>query len=80
MSILQTVPHTRQITATLTDDQYDILEAFAAEKGIESIEEAIPAMIGELLRLHDAIWDAQFPDSAAHREFIRQEMAADRTA
>ncbi len=52
--------HQHLITATLTDEEHDLLEAFAAEQGIEPLEEAIPALLHELVRLHAALWDAQF--------------------
>jgi hypothetical protein len=51
------------ITVILTDEEYDLLEAFAAEQDIENLSAAIPAMIHELVRLHDALWDAQFARS-----------------
>jgi len=59
---MQMAEETRQhsITATFTDEELDLLEAFAAEEGIEDLKDAIPAMVHELLRLHDALWDEQF--------------------
>ncbi len=47
------------ITAQFTDEEYELLEAFAAEQGIDELEQAVPAMIHELIRLHDALWDKQ---------------------
>lgn len=52
--------HQRTITVSLTAEEYDLLEAFAAEQGIEDVETALPAVLHELMRLHDALWDAQF--------------------
>src|SRR5690349_11505357 len=63
MAIPKTNIHPKQITTTLTDEEYDLLEAFAAEEGIQAIERAIPAMIHELVKLHDALWEAQFAAS-----------------
>ncbi|MEO8396027.1 MAG: hypothetical protein ABI700_23730 [Chloroflexota bacterium] len=59
---MQTVEETRRhvITAAFTDEEYDLLEAFAAEQGIEDLKDTVPAMLHELVRLHDAWWDAQF--------------------
>jgi hypothetical protein len=60
------------IAATLTDEEFDLLEAFAAEQGIENLERAIPAMIHELVRLHDQLWDAQFAQSTAPLDQMAQ--------
>jgi hypothetical protein len=57
---MHSVTNTHIVTATLTDDEWDLLEAFAAEQGIENLSDAVPAMLHELVRLHDALWDAQF--------------------
>lgn len=65
MAIQKTAPHEHLITVALTVEEYDLLEAFAAEQGIEDLERAIPAMIHELVRLNDLLWDAQFARSTA---------------
>ena len=49
-----------KITASLTDEERDLLEAFADEQGIDDLGLAVPAMIHELVRLHDQLWDTQF--------------------
>jgi hypothetical protein len=61
------------ITATLTDEERDLLEAFAAEQGIAELSDAIPAMIHQLVRLHDALWDAQFARSTAPLDAMAQD-------
>jgi hypothetical protein len=61
------------ITATLTDEEHDLLEAFAAEQGIVELSAAVPAMIHELVRLHDALWDAQFARSTAPLDVMARE-------
>jgi hypothetical protein len=67
------------ITATFTDEERDLLEVFAAEQGIKNLSEAIPALLHELVRLHDALWDAQFARSTAPLdEMARQALADDR--
>ncbi len=48
------------ITATFTDEEYELLETFAAEQGIENLSDAIPALLHELISVHDALWDKQF--------------------
>ncbi len=53
------------ITVTFTEDEWDLLEAFAAEQGIDDLSAAVPAMLHELVRLHDELWDAQFAQSTA---------------
>ena len=63
----------KRITTTLTDEEYDLLEAFAAEQGIEDVGDAIPAMIHELVSLHDQLWDAQFAQSTAPLDKLAQE-------
>ena len=54
-----------KITVFLSDEELELLEAFAAEQGIEDLGLAIPAMIHELVNLHDQLWDAQFARSTA---------------
>ena len=63
MATQKATTHHNVIAATLTDEEFDLLEAFAAEQGIDDLERAIPAMIHELVRLHDQLWDAQFAQS-----------------
>ena len=70
--------HQKQITVTLTDEEVDLLEAFAAEQGVEDLERAIPAMIHELVRLHDQLWDAQFAQSTAPLEAEASSWGADK--
>jgi len=53
------------MTITLTDEELYLLEAFATEQEIDDLEQAIPAMIHELVKLHDQLWDAQFAESTA---------------
>lgn len=62
-----------QITAHLTDEEYQLLQAFAAAQGIKDLESAIPTII------HDQLWDAQFATSPdllremaeeAHQEYL----------
>jgi hypothetical protein len=55
--------NTRAITAIFTDEEYELLEAFSAEQGIENLAEAIPAMLHELMRLYDKQWDETFAKS-----------------
>lgn len=57
---MHTTTQTHVVTATFTDEEYELLEVFAAEQGIENLSDAVPAMLHELIRLHDALWDAQF--------------------
>lgn len=71
MAVRKTAVHT--ITVTLTDEERDLLEAFAAEHGIDELSDAVPAMIHELVRLHDALWDAQFARSTAPLDKLGRE-------
>ncbi len=48
-----------QVTATLTQEEHDLLEDFAAEQGIGDLGQAVPATLHELVRLHDQLWDKQ---------------------
>jgi hypothetical protein len=61
-----------QITTLLTDEEYQLLQSFAAAQGI-NLENAIPTII------HDQLWDAQFAASQdllhemaeeAHAEYL----------
>ena len=65
MALPKKQPNQNKITALLSDEELELLETFAAEQGIEDVGLAIPAMIHELVRLHDQLWDAQFARSTA---------------
>jgi len=67
MTAQQTAEQTNQhvITAKFTDEEYELLEMFAAEQGIDDLSTAVPALLHELVRLHDALWDEQFAISTA---------------
>ena len=65
------------ITVTLTDEERDLLEAFAAEQGIEDLSAAVPAMLHELVRLHDQLWDAQFAQSTAPLDALARQALDD---
>ncbi len=64
MAVRKLTAHQTTITATLTDEERDLLEAFAAEQGIDNLSAAIPALLHELVRLHDERWDAQLAQSS----------------
>ena len=70
----------RSITVTLTDEEHDLLEAFAAEQGIKALDHAIPALLHELVRLHDQLWDAQFARSTAPIDEMAREALEDHRA
>ena len=67
MASQKTVEQTKRhvITAKFTDEEYELLEMFAAEQRIDDLSAAIPALLHELVRLHDVLWDAQFAISTA---------------
>lgn len=71
---MRTAAETRHhvITTALTDEEHELLEAFAAEQEIDDLSEAIPALLHELVRLHDALWDAQFAQSTASLDALAQ--------
>ena len=52
-----------QVTAHLTDEEYQLLQSFAAAQGIQDLESAIPTII------HDQLWDVQF---AASHDLLRE--------
>lgn len=67
------------LTVTLTNEERELLEAFAAEQGIDELSDAVPAMIHELVHLHDKLWDAQFAQSTAPLDTLaREAVEADR--
>jgi hypothetical protein len=45
MATPKTAVHEHQLTITLTDEQYELLEAFAAEKGIDDLARALPDVL-----------------------------------
>ena len=61
----------------LTDEQHNLLESFAAEQGIKDLADALPAMIHELVRLHDELWDKQFAASEHVLERLNNETLAE---
>jgi hypothetical protein len=65
MATQKAVLRNNLMTVALTDEEFNLLQAFAAEQGIEDIADAIPSMIRELVSLHDQLWDAQFAQSTA---------------
>jgi hypothetical protein len=68
------------ITATLSQDEYTLLEAFVAERGIENLNEALPAMIRELVRLYDQQWDECFTQNITALEAMAQQVLEQRNA
>ena len=73
MATQKTALHERQITVTLTEEEYELLEDFAAEQGIKDLQQAIPAIIHELINMSDKLWDAQFAQSPALLKKMAQE-------
>jgi hypothetical protein len=63
MATPKTAIHDNILAVHLTNEEYSLLESFAAEQGIKDLTQAIPVMIHELLRLHDELWDKQFAAS-----------------
>jgi hypothetical protein len=61
--------HDNTLMVHLTDEEHTLLELFAAEQGIKDLAQAIHAMIHELVRLHDELWDKQF---AASEDVLNQ--------
>lgn len=56
---------THQITVILTAEQYELLEMFAAEMGIEDLSAALPQTLTELVKVYDQLWDMLFAKSTA---------------
>ncbi len=77
MAIPKTKAQHHVITAKLTDEEHDLLEAFAAEQGIEDLQQAVPAMLHEIMRLHDLLWDKQFEQSPAALDAMAQKALDD---
>ena len=73
MAIQKTAVHEHQLTVTLTDEQYELLEAFAAEKGIDDLSIALPNVLPELVHLSDQLWDALFARSTEPLDEMGQE-------
>ncbi len=51
------------VTVTLSEEDRELLEAFAAEQGIEDSAEAFRALLHEYVALSDALWDDKFARS-----------------
>lgn len=69
--------HHKTLTVTLSDEDWELLEVFAAEQGISDLNEVVPAMLHELLRLHDLVWDAQLSTVPAPLRAIAQKALED---
>jgi hypothetical protein len=65
--------HEHEITVRLSDEEYELLQAFADEKGIADLSLVIPKMIHELVELSDRLWDAQFARSPELLKKMAQE-------
>ncbi len=79
MAVQNVKANSTVISATFTAEERDLLEAFAAEQGIDDLSVAIPALLHELLRIHDEIWDAQFAQSMdVVNEMARRALEEDR--
>lgn len=52
-----------EIAVRLSDKEYKLLQAFAAEHDIQDFNLAIPKLIHEYINLSDRLWDAQFAQS-----------------
>ena len=76
MATQKTAIHDNIITMHLTNEERDLLEMFAAEQGIKDLAHAIPAMIHELARLHDELWDKQFAASEDILDQLAEETLA----
>ncbi len=57
------IAHEHQLTVTLTDEQYELLQEFADEQGIEDLRLALPAMIHALNDMSEQLWNSQFARS-----------------
>lgn len=80
MAVPKTATQEHVFTVALTEEEYDLLEAFAAEQGIEDLERAIPAMLHELVRLSDLLWDAQFARSTTPLDEMARKALEDHRA
>ncbi len=65
--------HEHEITVRLSDEEYELLQAFADEKGIGDLNLAIPKLLHELVALNDRLWDAQFARSPELLKKMAQE-------
>jgi len=77
MATPKTAIHNNTLTVHLTDEEHALLESFAAEQGIKDLAEAVPAMIHELARLHDELWDKQFAASENVLDQLAEETLAE---
>lgn len=68
------------LTVRLTAEEREILEEFAEEQQITDPAEVFRAMLHELSRLHDALWDAQFAGSPEVLKKLAQEARAETEA
>lgn len=80
MGTQKTALHEHQLTITLTDEQYEVLEAFAAEKGIDDLALALPDVLLEMVHLSDQLWDSQFARSPELLKKMAQEAHEDNRA
>ena len=55
--------HEHEIAVRLSDKEYKLLQAFAAEHDIQDFNLAIPKLIHEYINLSDRLWDAELAQS-----------------
>lgn len=80
MAIQKTPVQEHQLTVTLTDEQYELLEAFAAEKGIDDLTLALPDVLLEMVHLSDKLWDALFARSTQPLDEMARQALKDHRA
>ena len=64
----------------LTKEQAEQLQAFGDEHDVAGVSEIISAILDELVRLHDALWDAQFARSTAPLDEMARQAHEDHQA
>ena len=63
MAIQKTDVHEHQLTVTLTEEEYELLQEFADELDIKDLRLALPAMLHALNQMSEQLWDSQFARS-----------------
>ncbi len=51
------------VTVALSDEDRELLEAFADEHGIDDLGEALRTLLHEYIAVSDALWEEQFAHS-----------------
>lgn len=70
----------QSIVLDLTENESELLAAFAHEHGLSSASDALHALLSDAMNLYDELWDKTFADSQDFLDQLADEAHADYVA